>query len=146
MAIVTGVLADFGRSALSRNAQIEFHPSGNASKAAGSVLYATRPITTTPNAANGKWSVDLETTDFLHPETWYEIVILWSDAANNYVSKDFVPGRLYVPPIGGAFTDLYRVKPNGLEVWIASATSVPVDASALDLLFDPETDNLYKVN
>ena len=89
MVNVTGVLADFGRSALANSTmnlqpEIVFRPSGNAVKATGSVVYVTRPLKVPPAISTGAWTADLEPTTGLNPEVWYEITIRWLDRRRHY--------------------------------------------------------------
>lgn len=148
MAIVTGVLSGYDRLPLyNRSPVIEFRASGNATKDFGSVLYATRVITSTPDPANGQWSVDLEDTDHLVPATHYDVAIKWLDLDGNFISVDYLDGRLYVPTGGGRFYDLFRAGGNPLMVWIDSgAPTPPPGAVGGDLVFDPITNNLYQVS
>lgn len=148
MAIVTGILSSYARLPMyGLSPVIEFHPTGPSTQVFGSVIFASKTITATPSEVDGSWSVDLASTRDLLPATWYEVVVVWLDSAGNYVAKDFMPGRLYVPTTGGAFADLFRVGGNPLLVWIDSgAPTPPPSAVPGDLVFDPTTDNLYQVN
>lgn len=140
MPIVTGVLADFGRLPLiaARAARIDFKPSGPAVKSFGSVIYASRTISVNPSAANGTWSVDLEQTNELMPETWYVPSVTWLDEAGNFTSVDYPSWRLYVPGSGGAFVDLISTPWNPTLAWWGSdePPGVPVVNT---LWLDPDT-------
>lgn len=144
MPIVTGVLADFTRQAfLNLQPQILFRPSGPAVKSAGNVLYAPRVVVVEPTSS--AWQVDLEQTDALDPATWYEVSIRWLDEAGNFTNEEWLPGRLYVPPTGGEFTDLYRVRANPQKVWVSDGGVIPDEARPGDLLLDPTTAIVYAI-
>lgn len=150
MPIVTGVLMDFGLQALAnvnRNLApvIEFHPSGNAMNPASGAFYATRPLTVTPDTSTGVWVVTLEQTDQVTPLVWYDIVLTWLDPAGNFVSKDYVPWRLYVPAEGGNFTDLISTVASPIEVWISDDAVIPSTARPQDFMFDPISNDLYRI-
>lgn len=117
MALVTGVLADFGRGALTNYApEVWFTPSGNAVKSPN-VLYATRTIKVTPAPSTGAFTADLEVNELLNPATWYEITIAWLDGDGGYVAKDFLDWQLVVPGVGGSISDLISVPSNPARVW-----------------------------
>jgi hypothetical protein len=145
MAIVSGVLSDFGRGALANSSydlhpEIWFIPSGNATKTPASLI-ATRPIIVTPTISTGAFTADLEPTDGLRPEVWFTIVIQWLDSAGNYVSKDFVPWKLYVPAAGGAISDLIGAPWNPVLAWWGS--DAPLGEPVVNTLWlDPDTGEL----
>ena len=116
MAIVTGILADFGLALLSPySPRIIFTASSNAVFAAD--LLATRPLVCLPSTIDGTFSIDIANTDAMRPETWYTIRIEWLDTAGNYVGADFPTWRLYVPLAGGRLADLIAAPWNPAMVW-----------------------------
>lgn len=151
MALITGVLSDFGRGALASSARnlhpvIEFHPSGPGVRTAASVIYVSRTIPTVPEVSTGAWTVDLELTTIVSPEVWYEVVIRWLDEAGNFNSVDRLPGRLYVDG-SGLFTDKYRAAPNPLQVWVEPDVLTPPEGSSLgDLVLDSVSGDLSRVS
>lgn len=146
MALITGVLADFERKAMTtRHPVLEFHPSGPGVRAGASVLYASRVISVQPAPSTGEWSADLELTTLLSPEVWYEVSIKWLDEAGNFVSLDRLPGRLYVDS-PGAFTDKYRVKNAPWYAWVeADPVAPPVGANLGDWVLDSISGDLFRV-
>lgn len=150
MALITGVLADYERKALAnssvnRHPVMEFHPSGPGIKSIGGAVFASRVISITPAISTGEWEVDLELTTLISPEVWYEVIIKWLDDAGNFISKDRLPGRLYVDSPGG-FTSKYRPIPAPWYAWVeASPAAPPMGSSLGDWVLDSVSGDLYRV-
>ena len=111
MPIVTGTLADFGFETLAPlQAQVVFRPSSVGT--IGGRLLATRERIVTPNAA-GYFEAELASTSAITPATWYDVSIRWlDDDDGGYPRVDHVEHRLFVPPLGGTISELFRVPNN----------------------------------
>ena len=147
MALITGVLADYERKAMTtRHPTIEFHPSGPGVRAGAGVLYASRVVTVEPAPSTGTWTADLELTTLISPEVWYAVVIKWLDEAGNFISVDRLPGRLYVDSPGD-FASKYRTDPAPWFVWIVPGAEdpAPVGSSPSDFVYDPISNDLFVV-
>lgn len=132
MAIVTGVLADFLRSALSNseyNLQpvVVVVPSGPATLSP-SALYVPRKLSFIPTVSTGVLTMDLEPTDAISPATWYTIEIHWLDPVGLAAYVDYVPWPLFVPSAGGNLADLLATPWNPILAWwgLTPPTGTPV--------------------
>lgn len=146
MALITGVLADYERKAMTtRLPVIEFHPSGPGIRAGASILYASRVVSVEPAPSTGAWTADLELTTLISPEVWYEVVVKWLDEAGNFRSQDRLPGRLYVDS-AGPFSEKYRPDPAPWYAWVEeSPLDPPAGSSRGDWVLDSVTGDLYRV-
>ena len=150
MAIITGVLADFGRAALTtRHPVIEFHPSGPGVRAGGNVLYVSRVISVVPDPSTGEWTADLELTSLMSPEVWYTVRVTWLDSASNFISVDEIPGRLYVDG-PGKFADMFRTRNAPWFAWVEaypepSPLVPPSGANQGDWVLDSISGVLFRV-
>lgn len=103
MPTYSGKLQDFRFNAHpTLQPRLTFTPSGPGFDS--SALRFTRPIEVTP-AADGTFTVVLQSSTLITPITWYEITITWLDSAGNFISLDEVPGRLFTGETNGALTD-----------------------------------------
>ncbi|MFE7198523.1 hypothetical protein [Microbacterium oxydans] len=146
MALITGILADYERKAMTtRQPVIEFHPSGPGVRAGASVLYASRVVSVEPAPSTGAWTADLELTSLISPEVWYDVVVKWLDEAGNFISQDRLPGRLYVDS-AGPFSEKYRVVNAPWYAWVEPDVEAPPSgANQGDWVLDSISGDLYRV-
>jgi hypothetical protein len=116
MPVVSGALTDFQIGALGTGAILTFTPSGVGIGSAR--LYATRPNIAVPDTITGLWSIALASTDGMLNTTWYTISIQWLDSTGNYIGKDFLDAKLFVPSAGGTISDLLVFSYGGGQVWV----------------------------
>ncbi|MDT0211249.1 hypothetical protein [Curtobacterium sp. BRD11] len=106
MATVTGTLRDFNTQSLGTTARMVFTPSSPGFSP--TAILAARPVVVQPSST-GSFSVELEPTVTVSPETWYTLRVDWLDSEGGYVATSFFDGRLFVPETGGKLTDLIDV-------------------------------------
>lgn len=104
MAVVTYTLTDFGLQSLAdKEPRVIFRASGAGVKVGR--LFPSTPIVSIPNTA-GEGSVNLEPTDGLVPEVWFEVAIEHLKPGGQYKHFDILGYRLYVSATGGAIGDM----------------------------------------
>lgn len=117
MALVTGTLSDFGLEPMtSLEPEIIFRPS-DVGVVSGRLL-ATKPIRVRP-FTSGYFQVELTSTDYVEPASWYTVEIRWLDFEGGYAAVDFVDWKLFVPQEGGAIGDLLESPVNPAMVYVS---------------------------
>ena len=140
MAVVSYTLSDMGLASLAAySPRLVFTPSGPAVK--GSILFASRPIGSTPNTF-GEGTVTLSSTETMIPETWYTLTITWLDSAGNYISKDFPDWKIRVPAADGDLSDMIDAPAPGYLIWFGPEP--PINPSEYTGWIDTDNGNFYE--
>jgi hypothetical protein len=104
MATVTGTLYDCGLGNLVGKAPtLKFTLNDPSTAALG--IYATAPISFTPNGA-GAFTGALVDTETMHQRRYYTLTVTWLDSAANFNRVDFPGWKIFVPIAGGKLQDL----------------------------------------
>lgn len=104
MALVTGELNDFGLQPLAaKDPRVIF--TASSSGTLGRKLFSSDPIVVYP-APDGTFTVDLQPTDGVVPEVWYEVSIEHLNESGRFTHYDVLGYRLFVPITGGELGDL----------------------------------------
>jgi hypothetical protein len=117
---VTGNLTDVGGGHLVGKIP-EIHFTLNAPNAKSGVMHPTEPVTVQP-AADGSFTVSLQSTTNMMYRAWYTLSIQWLDNAGNYVKADFPDWKLEVPVAGGVFSNLFGAPPTNTRMVYVSLT------------------------
>jgi hypothetical protein len=143
LATVTGILTDFLNVPLAAfSPEIWFTPSGPAiSNAANTALFSTKPIVVIP-AADGTFTVNLQSTDFLQPSVWYMVSVRWLDSVGGYVGIDFIDWQLFVPTAGGAIGGIIAAPSNPAQVWVGETP--PANPTPGTWWLIPSTSDLFE--
>ena len=103
-AVYTGNYVDCGLTALAAfQPKLEFVLSEESFSMDGQLL-STRPVTVTPSATVGAFSVSLVPNDLIRGNTTYKIRATYLDAAGNFTSIDLF--SFYAREGGGKVTDM----------------------------------------
>ena len=144
MAVITGLLQDFGGNPLNGvAARIVFSPSGPALQ--GSGIFTTRPQYAYP-ATDGSFSIQLIENGGLHPATWYNVWIEHLDVGTNYVRRDDLIWQLIVPSGGGPIGDLIAAPIQTFQVWVVAGGTEPLGSKSGDFIFNPINDDFLRIN
>lgn len=133
---VTGTLTDYQLNARSGlHPRINFKPSGPG--LAAQRVFFSRDNYCTPDS-NGDFEIQLQRTDSVSPEVWYDMFVDWLDPEGNFTGADYVGIQIRVVPPGGTVSELARVKhPAGIGYRGLTAPADPHDG-LMWLHDDPE--------
>lgn len=104
MAVVTGNLKDIGGATMAnRNGVVKFTLNAGNITASGGGLRPDNTQTVTPSS-DGTFSTNLEPTDGMMLDSWYNVRVEWLDNVGNLITyMEFV---IRVPSGGGVLSDL----------------------------------------
>ena len=104
MVDVRGTLTDFGLQSLAaKDPRVIF--TASSAGTLGRRLFSSDPIIAIP-AADGSFTVDLQPTDGIVPEVWYEVSIEHLNASGKFTHYDVLGYKLFVPFVGGDIGDM----------------------------------------
>lgn len=144
MAVVYGTLSDIGFGHLAGlQPEIVFSLSGPATN--GRLLYVEHDVVTQPDLA-GDFTVNLEATTNLSPASHYDISVRWLRPGRpGGTGFSAMPWPLTVPVEGGPVGALLETPAAPGQVWVASGGDVPALSRPGDLLYDPDSGDLFRL-
>jgi hypothetical protein len=78
---------------------------------------------------------------------YYTIEVRWLDTAGNYISIEHFPGLSFrVTSVDAVITDLIDAPILSDHVWISPGGAEPQGSVSGDLIFDPTTNDLLRIN
>lgn len=145
---VTGELSTFASTSLQPfSPELWFVPNTEGFTEDGK-LRTSQPVKATL-AADQTFTVYLAQTAAVRSAVpmYYSIEVRWLDPGNNYVRVDFFPGvKLRVPVNDSVITDILEAPILADDVWISDGGVEPPGSVSGDLIFDPITNDLLRVN
>lgn len=146
MATFTGSVWNFARASGSEKAPyLRMVPSGPASK--GSTLFYPDPVDIIPDQY-GLFSVELQSTEDLDQDVWWEMWIVWLDSnPGGFTYDKKTPWRFYLPFEGG---ELVRFRTetaggNSLYWWETETDDVPPGATAGQWQMNVTTGDVWRI-
>lgn len=111
MAVVTGNLKDIGGVAMAnRNGVVKFTLNAGNITASGGGLRPDSTQTVTPTS-DGTFSMNLEPTDSMLRDAWYNVRVEWLDSVGNLIT--YMEFQIKVPSGGGVLSDLIDLEGSG---------------------------------
>jgi len=140
MALVNGLLSDFGLDPLAGNDPVLIFKASSAGISDLNILSASAAVEVTPSA-NGYFELDLAAADEVAPAgIFYTVTIRYRENHTRNIKQELLPWRLHVPAAGGALADLLGVPANPALVWVG--TEPPANPTPGTWWLNPDTGEL----
>lgn len=145
MPTVTGHLRNIGGGTLTANiGQLVFRlnaPNVGVAGFSKDFVLPTKEHDVTP-ASDGSFTVNLNATDQLANDAWYDVGIVWNESEGTFWDFGL---KIRVPSAGGSFSELLDStgsSGNQLLVWVSE--NAPKNPRRGQWWFVPSTNNLYR--